>query len=742
MGGSELAYVAGAFATNWLSTVGPDIEAFEKEMEQRIGVPAAAVSSGTAAIHLSLMLFGVQPGDEIFCPTLTFAATCNPVRQMGARPVFIDSERATWNIDPNVLADALKAKEKAGKLPRAVMVVHQYGQCADMDSIRELCGRYEISILEDAAQALGATYKGRPAGTMGAAGVFSFNGNKIITTAGGGMLVSPNRAWVEKARFWSMQSREPGRAYQHSEIGYNYRMSNVLAAIGRGQLQVLDTRIEQRRGLAFRYRDAFADVPGMTFMPQNPNGIHTNWLSCFLIDQERFGCSRDELIARLDAAHIEARPVWRPMHLQPLHADSERFGGAVAEDLFQRGICLPSSSSLPLDDQLYIINTILEVAGAAAWAEPRSPEQKPVERSLDDIARRSIASTADDSVRRSISGRVVLVTGAAGSIGSELCRQIARFKPASIVGFDIAESPLFELDLQMRGDFPATAFHAEIGSIQNSARIAEVMNRYKPVAVYHAAAYKHVPLMENHPFEAVENNVFGTCNLGLAAMAHGVETFVLVSSDKAVRPTSVMGVSKRIAELVLLGMQNGATKFVAVRFGNVIDSTGSVMPIFRRQIAQGGPVTVTDPEMQRFFMTLPQAGQLVLEAAAIGGPSQICVLDMGRPVRIVDLAVSMIQSAGYAPGKDIAIEFTGKRPGEKLREEVVSPLENTVLIRHENIRILEASAIDRQELNGRIETLRTACAKRDMRGLVQVLRDIVPDYSPSAELLRYATREN
>ena len=214
------------------------------------------------------------------------------------------------------------------------------------------------------------------------------------------------------------------------------------------------------------------------------------------------------------------------------------------------------------------------------------------------------------------------------------------------------------------------------------------------------------------------------------------------STDKAVRPTSVMGVSKRIAELALLGMQKAATKFVAVRFGNVIDSTGSVMPIFRRQIAQGGPVTVTDPEMQRFFMTLADAGQLVLQAAAIGGPGQICVLDMGRPVRIVDLATSMIQSAGYAPGKDIAIEFTGRRPGEKLREEVASFLENTVCTRHDNIRVLDAPAIDRQELNGQIETLRTACAKRDMRGLVQALRDIVLDYSPSDELLRSATQEN
>jgi pyridoxal phosphate-dependent aminotransferase EpsN len=757
MGGGELAYVAGAFATNWLSTVGPDVDAFETEMGRRMGVPAVALSSGTAALHLALLLAGVQAGDEVFCPTLTFAATCNPVWHMGARPVLLDSERGTWNMDPDVLEEALKAKERAGKLPRAVIVVHQFGQCADMDPIREVCGRYEIPILEDAAQALGATYKGQPAGTMGAAGAFSFNGNKIITTAGGGMLVSPNPAWVERARFLSMQARDPGRAYEHTETGYNYRMSNVLAAIGRGQLQVLDLRIEQRRAIAFRYRDAFADLPGVSFMPQSPNGLHTNWLSCFVIDEGKFGCSRDELIARLDDANVEARTVWRPMHMQTLHAGCERFGGAVAEELFQRGICLPSSSSLSQDDQLYVINAVRKAAGAADWqwagdagsrpvqagehdsAASVDAEQKSVELSLEDIIGRRVASVDDELVRHRICGRVVLVTGAAGSIGSELCRQIARFDPAAIVGFDMAESPLFELELQMRGACPATAFHAEIGSIQSPARLDEVMNRYRPAVVYHAAAYKHVPLMESHPFEAVDNNIFGTYNLGLAALAHGVEDFVLISSDKAVRPTSIMGVTKRVAELVLLGMQNGATKFVAVRFGNVIDSTGSVVPIFRRQIAQGGPVTVTDPEMQRFFMTLPEAGQLVLQAAAIGAPGQICVLDMGRPVNIVDLATSMIRQAGYTPGRDIAIEFTGRRPGEKLSEEVASLMEDTVSTRYENIRILNAPAIDHEKLNRRIDGLRGACNVRDVAGLVQMLREIVPEYSPSDELLRCAT---
>jgi pyridoxal phosphate-dependent aminotransferase EpsN len=326
MGGSEQRYVHQAFASNWLSTVGPNITAFEQEFEERIGLPAVALTSGTAAMHLALHLLGVGPGDEVFCPTLTFVATVNPIRYLGAEPVFVDSERASWNLDPELVRRALRERR-----PKAVVVVHLYGQCADMDTILEVCREYGVPVLEDAAEALGATHyiaadgTEENAGTMGDVGVFSFNGNKIITTTGGGMLVSPRREWVEKARFWATQARDAGVAYEHSEIGYNYRLSNVLAGIGRGQLEVLDLRVEQRRAIAFRYRDAFADRSGISLMPQAPDGLHTNWLSCFLIEEEEFGCSRDELIAALDAAGIESRPVWKPMHLQPLYAGCKRY---------------------------------------------------------------------------------------------------------------------------------------------------------------------------------------------------------------------------------------------------------------------------------------------------------------------------------------------------------------------------------------------------------------------------------
>jgi len=363
MGGREQIYVREAFATNWLSTVGPNLTAFEREFEARVGLPAVALSSGTAALHLALHLVGVGPGDEVFCSTLTFVAAANAIVYQGGVPVFVDSGRATWNLDSDVLSRALRERAAANRLPKALVVVHLYGQSADMDPIREACAAYGVAVIEDAAEAVGTLYKGKPAGTLGDIGVYSFNGNKIVTTTGGGMLVSSNPDWVTKARFWSQQARDPALWYEHSELGYNYRMSNVLAGIGRGQLEVLDLRVQQRRAIAFRYRDAFADLPGISLMPQAPYGLHTNWLSCFLIDEEEFGCSRDELIGVLDAANIESRPVWKPMHLQPLYAGCGRYGGEVAEDLFHRGICLPSSSSLTEEDQLHVVNAVRRTAG-------------------------------------------------------------------------------------------------------------------------------------------------------------------------------------------------------------------------------------------------------------------------------------------------------------------------------------------------------------------------------------------
>ena len=362
MEGHEEAFVHEAFASNWLSTVGPNVDAFESEFTKVVGAPAVAVVSGTAALHLGLRLLGVGPGDEVFSPTLTFVASVNPIVYQGARPVFIDSDRTSWNMDPQRLHDALKVKAAQNRLPRAVIVVHLYGQSADLTPILESCARYDVPVLEDAAEALGTLYQGKQVGTFGQVGVFSFNGNKIITTTGGGMLTARNPQWVNKARFWSTQSRDPGVAYEHTELGYNYRLSNVLAGIGRGQLQVLEKRVAQRRAVAFAYRDGLANVPGIELMPQAAFGRHTNWLSVFLVDAARLGIDRDALIQRLDAAGAESRPVWKPMHLQPLYSSVERFGGEIAEELYARGICLPSSSSLARDEQRRVIDAIQAAA--------------------------------------------------------------------------------------------------------------------------------------------------------------------------------------------------------------------------------------------------------------------------------------------------------------------------------------------------------------------------------------------
>lgn len=358
MGGDERGLVEEAFESNWLSSVGPHIGAFEEELGRIVGGHVAALASGTAAIHLGLKLLGVGPGDEVFCPTLTFVATANPILYVGATPVFLDSETQSWNLDPALLEDALASRAAAGKLPKAVIVVHLFGQSADFDAIRRVCERWEVPILEDAAEALGTLYKGAPVGALGDIGVLSFNGNKIITTTGGGALVSKNEAWVEKARYWATQARDPGIAYEHSECGYNYRMSNVLAGIGRGQLRVLDERVDRRREIAFTYRDAFADIDGLELMPQAPWGLHTNWLSVFVVNAAKLGCQRDDLIGALADEDIEARPVWKPMHEQRLFQGAEVVGGAVAEHCYRAGLCLPSTTSMSETDLARVIDVV------------------------------------------------------------------------------------------------------------------------------------------------------------------------------------------------------------------------------------------------------------------------------------------------------------------------------------------------------------------------------------------------
>jgi dTDP-4-amino-4,6-dideoxygalactose transaminase len=353
-----------AFDSNWVAPVGPDLDAFEAQVADLVGVRhAVALSSGTAALHLALIAAGVRRGDTVLVPSFTFAATANAVRYLGARPVFLDSTAASWNVDPELVADELRVRAAAGQLPRAVITVDMYGQCADYDPILDACDRYGVVLIEDAAEALGATYRGRAAGSFGLAGVLSFNGNKIATTGGGGMLVTDDGRVATQARHLATQAREPVPHYEHRTVGYNYRLSNLLAAIGRGQVQRLDELIASRRETNRFYRAALGDLPGLTFMPVAEYGVPNWWLTCLLVEADTFGATRDQILAALGAQNIEARPTWKPMHLQPVFQDCVARGGAVSADLFRRGLCLPSGSALTDADRTRITAAVRAVAG-------------------------------------------------------------------------------------------------------------------------------------------------------------------------------------------------------------------------------------------------------------------------------------------------------------------------------------------------------------------------------------------
>lgn len=370
--GRERQLLLDAFDSNWLAPLGPQVDALEHEFAALCACPdAAALSSGTAALHLALRLLEIGPGQEVWTATLTFAATANAIRYVGAEPVFIDSEEQSWNIDPSLLADALADAAMQNRLPAAVIVVDLYGQCADYAAICEICDRFNVPIIEDAAEALGATYGNRPAGSFGTMACFSFNGNKIVTASGGGMLVAQDAQLCQAARWLASQARDDAPHYQHSTVGYNYRMSNLLAAVARGQLESLDRRVQRRRDNFHQYKMLLGDLPGLRWMPEPTLCHSTRWLTCVTIDPESFGATREDVRLHLNQHNIESRPVWKPMHLQPINANCRVIGGTVSEKLFERGLCLPSGSDLT-DEQLQRIAE--RVRACCPAAENRKPE--------------------------------------------------------------------------------------------------------------------------------------------------------------------------------------------------------------------------------------------------------------------------------------------------------------------------------------------------------------------------------
>ncbi|NMO56406.1 aminotransferase class I/II-fold pyridoxal phosphate-dependent enzyme [Actinoplanes sp. TBRC 11911] len=356
-----------AFDSNWVAPVGPDLDAFEEQIKDQLGVRhAVALSSGTAALHLALTAAGVRRGDTVLVPSFTFAATANAVMYLGARPVFLDSTRESWNVDPELVAEELRRRARKGRLPRVVIAVDMYGQTADYDPLMEACDRYGVPLIEDAAEALGADYRGRAAGSFGLAGILSFNGNKIMTTGGGGMLVTDDDRVAAQTRHLSTQAREKEEHYEHRRVGYNYRLSNLLAAVGRGQLQRLGDMIAARRETNRYYRAALSDLSGISFMPVAGYGRPNHWLTCLLVDANQFGASRDDILATLRERNIEGRPTWKPLHLQPMFRDFPMRGGDTCADLFDRGLCLPSGSALTQQDRERVVQAVRAAAEQGA----------------------------------------------------------------------------------------------------------------------------------------------------------------------------------------------------------------------------------------------------------------------------------------------------------------------------------------------------------------------------------------
>lgn len=995
-----------AFDSNWIAPLGPHVDAFEQEFGDVAGVPyAAALSSGTAALHLGLLLLGVGPGDEVVTSTLTFAATANAIVYRGARPVFIDSSADTWNIDPELLRGELKACAARGKLPKAVLVVDLYGQCADYEPILSICDEYGVPVIEDAAEALGSSYRGRPAGSFGVMAAFSFNGNKIITTSGGGMLVSPRSDWIERARYLSTQARDHAPHYQHSEVGYNYRMSNLLAAVGRGQLRNLPDRIQKRRANNAYYREVLFAAPGISFMPEAPYGRSNNWLTCITVDPRQFGATREAIREHLESQNIESRPVWKPLHLQPAFSGCRARGGAVSQDLFERGLCLPSGSTLTRGELDRVTGALLAVSRAKAGAAvPKTPKPVPLAKALPppqpdsrfvpikrlvlrfrrtlsvaaqlvvvclanvaafglrfdfsippwafdsmwsmlpwlvairalvfipfrvyeglwrytsfyDLRRIAIATVVSSALfllavsspwgvsayprsifivdalllilglgglrstrrlyyelqkpqasrrvlvvgagsagelvvrdmlqnqrhglrpigfiddepamrgrsihgvrvlggrrelrkimaehrpdevvvalpsasaatiravfrdfepyrvglktlpelrdilsgrigvreirelrmedllqrapvgldqaplRELIAGRRILVTGAAGAVGAEIARQCAAFGPERLILLDRA-------DRSLKAAFDAVSASADgkaiavLTDIADQRQVRRVILEHAPHLVFHAAVNNDVDLMEAHPAEAVRTNVLGTRYVVEACGDAGVERLVLLSTTRAVRPNSIVGATRRVAELIVEACGQdpaaGTMLMCSVRLSSILGRPGSLVPVLRQQIRSGGPVTVTHPDVKRYFLLAREAVQLVLHAAAAAESGTLYVLDMGEQIRVLDLARDLIRLEGFIPDEEIAIRFTGLGPTERLYEELANGDESVAPAVVERLMRVRSNRLPRcaSDVLEDVDDLAAAVASGESDHLVSVLKHLVPDYAP------------
>ncbi len=784
IGRREIDEVADTLRSGWITT-GPKTARFETEFREYVASRhALAVNSCTAGLHLALAGLGVGPGDEVITTALTFAATVHTILQVGATPVLADVG-ADGNIDPDSINARITART------RAILPVHLGGAPCRMDRIWRTARGHGLLVVEDAAHAIGTHYRGSLIGgyndacaTASDAVAFSFYATKSITTGEGGMVTTQDDDLAERMRrrslhgisrdIWERSADHANWRYEVVDSGFKYNMSDIQAAIGIHQLAKIEHFIETRARYARIYSEAFSDVDEIELPAAAENGRHSRHLYAVRLRLERLTLTRAEFMEELRRLGIGTSVHFIPIPLHRYFADEIGLDIATcprALEIYERSISLPLYPAMTDQQVRLTVEAVKQVVaghkrthvarpergrGTSDDRDPtdsrtghypgrgsvRMPVTTEASVSAVELLGREPVQLDESRMREGIRGRSILVTGAAGSIGSELCRRIAAFEPRRLLLLDQAEGSLLGLHGELRGRFPALSAASHIVNIRDRRGIGDLLDREPVDLVLHAAAYKHVPLMERHPVEAAATNVLGTWNLVEAAREHGVASFLMISSDKAVNPANVMGLTKRAAEIVVASAGNrvGAegSKFVSVRFGNVLGSSGSVAPLFEEQIAGGGPVTVTHPEVRRYFMTMAEAAQLVLEVSTVGEGSRIFVLDMGRPIRIADLAERMIRLRGLKPGDDIEIRYTGLRPGDKLFEELTRERETLLPAHHEKIRIVQAPSthaetVGQLSIDAWLEELGQLVARRDNSSVVSHLARLVPEFQPSGE---------
>jgi len=733
-------------------TKGPLLDAFESAVAEKLGVRhAVAVSSCTVGLMLTYQALGLT--GEVIVPSFTFMATVSSMVWAGLRPVFVESDIATNNIDLSTL------EQKITPRTSAIVAVHNFGNPARIDELVALAERHRLQLVFDAAHAFGSAYRGQPVGSQGEAQVFSLSPTKLVVGGEGGIVATNDPDLAFRIR----RGREYGNdgTYNSAFNGLNGRLTEFSALVATRSLEMLDHAVENRNAYARYYRDRLGELSGISFQTIDPADTSSYKDFSIRVTEDEFGLSRDELAIALADANIDARKYYDPpVHSQSAYRRFMRGSLPITDQLARECLSLPIWSEME-EEILDRVCSVVEAAqrerisqgrSTAAVTARETPVVSPggrlaflLDHALDGVYPLSAArtrsgtypdangyslngysKTIDEKVYSFTKGKRIMVTGAGGSIGSELVRQLVLCPVEKLILVERSEHAAFLIQQELAGSNSNMDVRMVVADINDAALMTSVFRDEVPNIVFHAAAHKHVPLMEDNPGEAVKNNVLGTNTVARLAAESGVDSFVLISTDKAVNPASVMGATKRMAEMIVAELnEEHPTKFITVRFGNVIGSTGSVTTIWQQQMSSGGPVTVTDPQMERYFMTIPEAAQSVLHAGAIAEGGEVFILEMGEPINMLRLAEEFIKRESPVGGRDVEIVITGSRPGEKLRELLRSDDEDLLATDHPKIFVARNSRPSGLATAGAVAKLEELYKTGDGGAVRSFLNDVV-----------------